>query len=258
MTSPDTTPTRPIAPIEAPLLVFDFDGVLCDSLAECMTVAWYAHAGEPLARFVTPGLDGVPHEVRQRFEGCRPFMRHLGHFYVPLVERAPPATTHAEFQARFDALAGDDAERFVRAAEAYRAGLRAEHASAWHACHAVELRLGALVSDAYIATARDSDSVAQILGGQGIAIAPDRIFGSLRDKTRALAVIAERESRAPRDVVLVDDSIENCMAARASGFAAYWASWGYHADADATTAAGHGIPAATVEALLQARCATLC
>lgn len=258
MTSPDTTPTRPIDPIEALLLVFDFDGVLCDSLAECMMVAWYAHAGEPLERFVAPGLDGVPREVRQRFESCRPFMRHLGHFFVPLVERVPPATTHAEFQARFDALAGDDAERFVRAAEAYRAGLRAEHASDWHACHAVELRLGALAREAYIATARDRDSVTQILGGQGIAIADDRIFGSLRDKTRALALIAERESRAPQDVVLVDDSIENCIAAREAGFGAYWASWGYHAAADAMTATRHGIPAATVEALLRVRCATLC
>lgn len=256
---PAMTPTPAIqrtGASAAPLLVFDFDGVLCDSLEECMMVAWYAHAGESLERFVAPGLDGVPTDVVQRFEVCRPFMRHLGHFFVALVDRELPST-HDEFAARYDALAGDASERFVRAAEAYRAGLRAEHASAWRARHAVETRLGPLAGDGYVATARDHDSVSQILGGHGIAIPGDRVFGSLRDKTRALRLIAQRESLAPRDVVLVDDSIQNCIAAREAGFAAYWASWGYHADGDAGTAVAHGIPVMTVQALLRVKCATL-
>src|SRR5215218_9113706 len=109
-----------------PLLVFDFDGVLCDSLEECTMVAWYAYAGEPIERFVIPGLDGVPHDVARRFEACRPFMRHLGHFLVPLAGDRLPAT-RAEFKARFAALSDADIARFMSAAEAYRNRVRVAH-----------------------------------------------------------------------------------------------------------------------------------
>lgn len=239
-----------------PLLVFDFDGVLCDSLDECMMVAWYVRDGKPVRSFLDPGLKGVPKHIVERFQGCRPFMCHLAHFLVPLVELDPPGS-RAEFAARFDALPSEDIERFASAAEGFRAELRVKHPESWRARHTVEARLGNLVRDGYIATARDRDSVGQILGAEGIDVPDERIFGSLRDKTDALHEIAERESLEPIDVVLVDDSIENCVAARRSGFAAYWARWGYHADGDAQTAREHGIPVVTVEALLHVRCANL-
>ena len=153
-----TTPTRPIDPTEAPLLVFDFDGVLCDSLAECMMVAWYAHAGEPLARFVAPGLDGVPARDRQRFERCRPFMRHLGHFFVPLVEHAPAADDPRRVRRRASTRSPATTPSASSAPPRPTAPACAPSTRAhWHACHTVELRLGALASDAYIATARDRD-----------------------------------------------------------------------------------------------------
>jgi phosphoglycolate phosphatase-like HAD superfamily hydrolase len=236
--------------------VFDFDGVLCDSLEECMMVAWYAYDGKPVRWFLNPGLAGVPDDVVARFQGCRPFMRHLAHFLVPLVEHDLPGT-HGEFATRFDALPGEQIESFARAAEGFRAKLRARHPEPWRARHTVDVRLADLVRDGYIATARDRDSVGQILGSHGIEVPESRIFGSLRDKTEALAKIAERESLDPLHVVLVDDSVENCLAARSSGFDAYWASWGYHADGDAATAVRHGISVVTVEALLRVRCATL-
>src|ERR1700710_2791750 len=117
-----------------PVLVFDFDGVLCDSLEECMMVAWYAHTGAPVSHFVDPGLAGVPAAVAGRFERCRPFMRHLLHLLVPIVVLEPPRS-RAAFAACFDAIAPEDAERFAEAAERYRAGLRREHPERWCAQH---------------------------------------------------------------------------------------------------------------------------
>lgn len=234
------------------MLVYDFDGVICDSLDESMMVAWYAHDGQPVARFLTPGLAGVPAGVLERFRGCRPFMRHLPHFLVPLLSEDIP-TSYAAFAERFDTIPTAEIERFATAAECYRRRLRADHAEAWCAQHRIELRLRESVDDAYIATARDRASVAHILRAHGIEVSEDRVFGSLRDKTTALARIAEYESRPRRDIVLVDDSIQNCVAAQASGFGAYWAAWGYHGGSDAETAIEHGIAILTVEDLLERR-----
>lgn len=240
---------QPTNDVQPPVLVFDFDGVLCDSLQECTMVAWYAHTGGRVSDFVDPGLAGVPPEVIDRFERCRPFMRHLPHLLVPLVELQPPTTRDA-FTARYDAIAACDAEAFARAAEQFRADLRREHPRRWCEQHAVERRLAALVEGAYIATARDNASVRHILRAHGMAIGDDHIFGSLRTKPPALDAIASREACSRDAVVLVDDCIENCIAAREAGFAAHWASWGYHAPEDAETARRRGIPALTVEALL--------
>jgi len=233
-----------------PVLVFDFDGVLCDSLEECMMVAWYAHSGAAVSDFVYPGLSGVPAPVAERFARCRPFMRHLLHLLVPIIE-PDPLRTHASFAARYEAIPAREAEAFGKAAERYRAELRRDHRDSWCQRHAVERRLAQLVRGAYIATARDSGSVEQILRAHGMAIHDEHLFGSLRSKPPALHAIASRELRNRADVILVDDSIENCISACDKGFAARWASWGYHAPTDAETARSYGIPALTVDALLQ-------
>lgn len=233
-----------------PVLVFDFDGVLCDSLEECMMVAWYAHAGAPVSEFVDPGIDGVPPAVIERFERCRPFMRHLLHLLVPVIEPNAPRT-RAEFVARYEAIPSGQAETFGQVAERYRSALRRDHPRPWCERHAMEHRLGGLVREAYIATARDTASVGHILRAHGMAVHEDHVFGSLRTKPPALDAIATRELRPRAAVVLVDDSIENCIAARDAGFSACWASWGYHAPEDAETARRCGIPALGVEALLQ-------
>ncbi len=232
-----------------PVLVFDFDGVLCDSLEECMLVAWYAHVGAPASRFVSPGLAGIPPAVVGRFERCRPFMRHLLHLLVPIVEPEPLRTREA-FMARYDAIASAETEAFGRAAERYRSALRRRHPQSWCERHAMERRLGGLVRGAYVATARDSASVGHLLRAHDMTVHDDHVFGSLRTKLPALDAIATRELCAPADVVLIDDSIDNCIAARDAGFSARWASWGYHAPEDAATATACGIPALTVESLL--------
>jgi hypothetical protein len=69
-----------------------------------------------------------------------------------------------------------------------------------------------------------------------------RIFDELSEKTAALGEIAERESLAPADVWLLDDSIDNCLAVQAAGFGAGWASWGCGDPGDEAIALAHGIP----------------
>ena len=213
-------------------------------------VAWYAHSGAAVSDFVYPGLGGVPAPVAERFARCRPFMRHLLHLLVPIIEPDPPCT-HASFAARYEAIPAREAEAFGRAAERYRAELRRDHRDSWCQRHIVERRLAQLLRGAYIATARDTGSVNQILRAHGMAIHDDHVFGSLRSKPPALAAIASRELRNRADVMLVDDSIENCISACDEGFAARWASWAYHAPTDTETARRCGIPALTVDALLQ-------
>jgi hypothetical protein len=176
-------------------------------------------------------------------------MTHLGHF-LHGVAGGPPPREHAAFAAGYAALEPRAVERFTAEANALRAVIRRGYVEQWLERHSVDPRLAALVSGAYIATARDGESVRQILRSRGVQFADARIFHSLREKTQALESIASLESVPSSDVRLVDDSIQNCIAARDAGFEANWASWGYGAPGDEDIARSHGIRVLTVEELL--------
>lgn len=239
-TSGSDTPTR--------VLALDFDGVICDSLEEGLLISWNAHTGAAVRAFVEPGLAGVPPEVTERFVGCRPFARHLGHWLVPFTISSVPSS-HAEFAARFDELPGPTIETFTAAAAGYRAAVRRTYPDEWLSHHVVEPGLDDVLSSAYIVTARDGESVGRILRAHGIAVDDARIFGSSTDKTDALKTIAVSEAADPAEVTLVDDNIENCLAARAGGYDAWWATWGYGTPADHARAVSEGIRAIAIGAL---------
>jgi len=230
------------------VFALDFDGVICDSLEEGLLVSWNTHTRAPVRAFVEPGLAGVPPEVVDRFTGCRPFARHLGHWLVPFVISSVP-TSRAEFADRYDELPRQMIEAFTAAAARYRTQVRRVYPERWLAHHHVQPGLGGVLTDAYIVTARDSESVRRILNAHAVGIDHARIFGSRSDKPEALRMIATREAVEPADVTLVDDNIENCVSAQAAGHSAWWATWGYNTGADEALAITHGIPAISMEAL---------
>jgi phosphoglycolate phosphatase-like HAD superfamily hydrolase len=237
------------APIRRrPVLALDFDGVICDSLAEGLLISWNAYIGAPVEAFADPGLAGVPPDVTDRFTRCRPFARHLGHWLVPLVADSVPAG-HREFAERYDALTEVEVLSFMARAGRYRALARRTYPEQWLAHHRVELALGPALAEAYVVTARDVRSVRQILDAHAIGIDGARIFGSRSDKNGALRTIAVREAVEPAGVTLVDDNVENCAAARAAGYAAWWATWGYTSEDDGALAASLGIPAISIATL---------
>ncbi len=228
-------------------LVLDFDGVLCDSATECLYIGWYAHTGAPVDAFAA--LDGgeydVPAEVAERYWRTRPFMRHLAQFVVPLLD-APAPVGRAAFAERFASLPDGLADEFAVAARDYRAAVSDRYRDSWLALHGVWPEVSRLVDGAYLATARDSASVLEILGSHGVRPDPARIFDRLTEKTAALAEIAARESLDRAEVWLLDDSIDNCLAAQAEGFGAGWASWGCGDPGDEAIAIAHDIPVVTL------------
>jgi len=231
------------------VLALDFDGVICDSLEEGLLISWNAHTRAPVQAFVEPGLAGVPPEVAQRFTGCRPFARHLGHWLVPFAIGEVPSS-HAEFAARYDELPGQTIETFTAAATRYRAAVRRAYPDRWLSHHVVQPGLAGVLTSAYIVTARDAESVSRILDAHDVAVDGARIFGSSTHKPDALKTIAIREGVQPADVTLVDDSIENCLAAQAAGYGSWWATWGYSTPTDRARATSHGIRAIPIDALL--------
>ncbi|GAA3621518.1 HAD family hydrolase [Microlunatus ginsengisoli] len=237
----NTAPTACTGP-PVRAIALDFDGVICDGSTECAVTTWNAWTG----RSVPAGPAGaVPASFLDRFLSLRGYARQLGHFVVPLLGPSAPIDDQAAFDACFAAIPAERVDRFVAAAERYRATARRLDPQRWlaqHRVHAPALETLRALPLSYVVTAKDVQSVIEILAAYGLELEPDRIYGGLRDKLDALADVARRSALPAEAVLFVDDSVANVVAARAAGFDARWATWGFHTPDQLRTADALGLP----------------
>ena len=79
-----------------PLLVLDFDGVVCDALVECALVTWLGvHPPDP-RRPVSAHAAAMPRSFVERFGLVRAYSRILDHFLVVHRPAADGALRHAD------------------------------------------------------------------------------------------------------------------------------------------------------------------
>jgi phosphoglycolate phosphatase-like HAD superfamily hydrolase len=235
-------------------LALDFDGVICDGFNECVLVTWYGPRAGALADFGAAGMSAIPPAFVRRFLHCRAFAKHLGHFYVSLLEGIERVRTQADFEALYASVSPLDVEAFVVAVNQYRALVRKHLPEAWLSQQGLYPGVGDFLRRArlplYVVTAKDAASVAQILEHAGVALAPQHIFGELRDKRAALSQICAAEQIAPGALGVVDDNVLNALTAQRAGFRAYWALWGYRAPDHTTIADENHLPRLLLDQLL--------
>lgn len=212
------------------VLVLDFDGVICDSWRECALVTWAGQHDWTPAEFGVSAFQAIPAAFIERFRALRGNARHLGHFLVPVLASSEQIRCQHDFDRYYASLAPNVVAEFVQRASRFRASVRNAHRTQWLAFHelyeGVPELLSALRNRLYIVTARDGESVRELLAAHGIAVEPERIYGEQHSKGAALFDIQAREHA---EVYFVDDNLDNVMAAQTDGHRAAWALWGYSA-----------------------------
>lgn len=177
------------------VVVFDFDGVLVDSV--------HVKTDAFMALYEGYGPEVVD-EVRAHHlaNGGVSRYRKLEHYERTLLHRDP--TPEA-----IDALAGAFAARVV---EAVVAADEVPGASRL---------LGALhgLVPLFVASGTPEDELRQIVARRGWAHMFDGVFGSPPTKAEILSTIAERTGRPPARLMMVGDSVTDLEGARAAGTA---------------------------------------
>lgn len=212
------------------VLVLDFDGVICDSWRECALVTWGGQHDWAPAEFGVSAFQAIPAAFVERFLALRGYARHLGHFLVPVLAGSEQIKCQHDFDRYYADLAPNVVAEFVERASRFRASVRNGQRAQWLAFHELYEGIPGLLSTLgnrlYIVTARDRESVRELLAAQGIAVAAERIYGEQQNKSAALFDIQAREHAY---VFFVDDNLDNVMAAQSDGHHAAWALWGYSA-----------------------------
>ena len=215
---------------KTPLLVLDFDGVICDSVDECFASSWTAYHELRLGRTGARPDDAM----RQGFKILRPFVRS-GEDFVLIQEILARGTRVAD-QASFDAAARKEGEA-VR--ERYRElfyQARSDHLrrdrAGWLALNRVyphmKLALSRLPSSAppFVLSTKKPPFIAEILAANGVGIPPERIIWSDAEPKLHTAARLRDQAGCP-EAVFIEDQVDAIQGNADPRIRPYLATWGY-------------------------------
>jgi phosphoglycolate phosphatase-like HAD superfamily hydrolase len=227
------------------VLALDFEGFICDGLNECLLVTWNGYHEKALSDFSDQGLASLPCEFVERFKYVRNFAKHIGHFFVSLLDPPPDISSQEDFNALYASLPSGVIDPFVEKVVRYREQARNERKAMWLNYHTLYPGMIAFLANVdvppYIVTAKDRESVIEILSNNALAFPRKNVFGEQRSKLTALALIKQLERVNSDEIHFFDDHLMNVLEARNAGYRAYWAIWGYHVPEQLQLASAWGI-----------------
>lgn len=195
--------------------LLDFDGVLCDSLPECLVSSWVAYWGHLKGSLP----DRVSLALHRTFYAIRPYIRS-GEDYV-LIQELIDAGAAIHCQEDFDAqLARKGPQTMQRYKDLFyraRAELLQTQRPYWIGLNRIypfllpDLRRWAASPGFVILSTKKASFILEILGANGVAIEPARVrHCDSQGKRRAIAQIAR--GLACRRVLWIEDQVDYLLA----------------------------------------------
>jgi hypothetical protein len=222
------------------IAVLDFDGVICDSIDECLVASFHAYydlQGKPVPA-------GGPAARRDSFARMRVFIRS-GEDYVliqQLIDRSIEVSDQGQFDEQMRAVGPREMARFHELFYSSRAALMARGRDAWLAMNRIypQARAALLASAGrplYILSTKRPQYIHDILGHEGIAVpAPQVLYSG--DKRKLPLVEGLRTGGGFARALFVDDQVDHLLRNPYPLVSVYLASWGYVASEEPARAAG--------------------
>jgi len=242
------------------LVIWDFDGVICDSLLECITVTKLAsynleHTGIEITDrniyfICDPEEIGVLYE---NMKGLRPFIvkgqDYLWQYYnLELFKKADSNYKSYEeaYKNIYNAALDTKYEKaFYEAREQLSEVFGKKYFSLFKAYPGslYAFRVTQTKYNTYICTARDQKGVQILLEGNSIAFPRDRIYSrdfngqnenSGNNKTEQIMEIIERESATGESFILIEDQVKTPGELKDKNYRGkiLWAAYGYGHEQD--------------------------
>ena len=220
----------PWAGARAPLLVLDFDGVICDSVEECWVSSWTAYHdlfhGRPQPQ--------PPAEVKARFRVLRPFVRSGEDFVLiqHLVWQGRSPSSQSEFDREWDGPGLPPPGRFKELFYKARAALFERDPQAWLAMNRVYPHVAAALSvlparvPRFILSTKKAQFVSATLNANGISLPDDHVLYAEGEPKLDTVGRLMRDLGAG-EAILVEDQVDALRANRNPGIHTYLATWGY-------------------------------
>ena len=215
------------------LLFLDFDGVVCDSLSECLVSSWIAYRRSTDQEIPA----AVPMALRSHFVAMRSLIRS-GKDYVliqDLIARNRPVTSQTEFDSHIQTAGVQTMQRFKTLFYEARSQLLDIDPDYWMSLNRIYphmldgLRAVSGSDLLYVISTKKAAFIARLLISNGVPFDTSRIIysGSTRKLSIISSVLDTLKTLKHRKAVLVDDQIDHLLGNTDPRIQCLLATWGF-------------------------------
>lgn len=219
-----------------PLLIFDFDGVLCDTQGECLVVSYYAYQELKKYSFQRDyKTESIPPEQVKLFYNFRPLVRCAPEYYLlwELIFQELPIDEKQPLDAQIKTKTNDE---YTRLFFNERKTWQTTDCQGWlnynllySGLHEI-LRKIATTKYFYIVSSKDNAAINLILSHNGFDVNENRIYGLKQnfDKDAHLKEILSVNNVNGSKAFFIDDNLTNLGIAKELSMHTIFAEWGYN------------------------------
>tara|TARA_Y100000294_G_scaffold144001_1_gene138781 strand:+ start:314 stop:1060 length:747 start_codon:yes stop_codon:yes gene_type:complete len=219
------------------IIALDFDGVICDSMDECMLVSYYAYFNISQDKVID--FSDITSELQVNFKKYRYLAGPAQDFYFLWKSLLSTNISSKEIVKTFNKLKSDEKGLelpFVERFYLLRSKQKKNHFSQWILLNPIYKQIKSDLIDVvdinnlFIVTAKDTDSVLDLLRANNIAINRKQIYGremSL-NKVKLFNKIIKETDIQPQNIFYIEDKISHLIKVKTMGINGYLATWGYN------------------------------
>jgi phosphoglycolate phosphatase-like HAD superfamily hydrolase len=214
------------------MVFLDFDGVICDSLLECMVSSWQGYYQLHLGKHKT----ATPITLRQEFSKLRPYVRAGEDFILSqeLINNQISIQSQKQFDAQLAERGEHTMARYKELFYTARHDFLVNDRRYWIGLNKIyphvyqPLRGWAASPCLYILSTKRTDYIVEILEAKHIRMDPRRVL-SCGAKEKKEVILRTLDERGCTNALFIDDQIDHLTAdwARDPRIIGCLASWGY-------------------------------
>ena len=240
------------------IIALDFDGVICDSIDECMLVSYNAYFNKSQNKEIDSSE--IAPILQHRFKKYRYLVGPAQDFYFLWKSLFSKNISYREIEKKYYKLKNDEMGMelpFAKRFYSLRAKLKEDHFNQWILLNPLYKQIKNFFNDAididnlFIVTAKDTDSVLDLLHANNIAINRKQIYGreiSL-DKVKLFNKIINETEIEPQNIFYIEDRISHSIRVKSLNINCYLATWGYTSPTAYDEAIHNGIQPITIDQL---------
>jgi phosphoglycolate phosphatase-like HAD superfamily hydrolase len=217
-----------------PLLVLDFDGVICDSVEECWVSSWTAYHELFLGRAPSSPPAGPGADARLRFRALRPYVRSGEDFVLiqQLVSRGASVDSQAEFDREWEKPGAPSRRELKELYYRARTALFDRDPEAWVAMNRIFPHVPAALAGLsprvplYILSTKKPQFVSATLRANRLSVPESRVLYSEEEPKLSVVERLMRELPA-QEAVFVEDQVDALRGNRNPRIRTFLATWGY-------------------------------
>jgi phosphoglycolate phosphatase-like HAD superfamily hydrolase len=217
------------------IIVFDFDGVVCDSTDECMVSSWNAWETWESRSGFRKTVAEFSDEDKENFKKVRPRVRGAGEYYI--LRRAFTENIRIDDQQTYQYLEEQWKKYLIPFKSIFfdmRNRLRQENLDQWIDLHPIYdnvIDVMKTLNDKnklYIATLKDAESVRLILAKQGLTLLDERLLdqAQIKSKLQALDQFRHQIGCEKIEMIFIDDNVTHLLEPKSSNYPVFLTTWG--------------------------------